>query len=150
MEFTAKVAKCEHYFLTLQTPNPVYLDKNVKYMVDIKPLKLTRSKDQNKYMWALISNISWITKTDLWDIYVSGLEKANVAYEYIACVPEAVENVRSMFRAVKLMGVEKVNGKDMATLKCFIGSSKFNTKQMTDLIDYFTVWLEQLEKGLDM
>ena len=50
-------------------------------------------------------------------------------------LPDAVEELKKCFRAVKVLEYRQYNGKDMAVVKVYSGSSKFNTKEMSVLID---------------
>lgn len=63
------------------------------------------------------------------------LEKANAKYDYIACLPEAERMLKENFRAVKFIKKVDLNGKEGNAYKCFIGSSKMDTKEMSLLID---------------
>ena len=63
------------------------------------------------------------------------LEEANVAYDYLLALPEAEPMLRKSFRVVRKMGEREVNGKTLNVYQYFIGSSKFNTQEMTELIE---------------
>lgn len=151
MNIKAKLVSNRGGLLVLETEYPVALSTDSFYRVDIKPYKSSRSLEQNALMWEIITQIANATEgADKWDIYVSGLEKANVEYDYLACLPEAQESLKSVFRAIKPMGVMPTpNGKQLTVCKCFTGSSKYNSKQMTDLIEYFTDWLNEITKGAE-
>lgn len=129
----------------------VELETEQFYRVDIKPYKSSRSIEQNALMWELITQIANATAgADKWDIYISGLEKANAEYEYLACLPETEENLKRVFRAIKPAGVMPTpKGTQMTVYKCYTGSSKYNSKEMTELIDYFSLWLESIKKGAE-
>ena len=55
--------------------------------------------------------------------------------KYIVVRPEAVESVKGLFRAVEEMGGVIVDGKRGVQLKCTVGSSQYDTKQMARLIE---------------
>jgi hypothetical protein len=145
----AKLINNRAGIMVLEVANPLDIEINKDYLIEIKPYKSKRSIEQNALMWELITQIAQATRgADKWEIYISGLEKANAEYDYFACLPEAENTLRAEFRAVKQMGLMPTpNGKILNVYKCFTGSSKYNTKQMTELIDYFTDWLEELKKG---
>ena len=114
------------------------LEMNKKYTLDIKPYKSSRSLDQNKLMWSIIQQIAKVTGNDEMSIYMAGLEYANVKYEFILALPESENALRHVFRAVKIASSTRtINDKEMLVCKCYIGSSKFDTAEMTKLIDYF-------------
>lgn len=107
------------------------------YTVEIKEYKSNRSLEQNRLMWAIIQEISKKTGNDEMEIYCSGLEKMNVQADYLLGLPELESVLKKQFRAVKVMENREYNGKTMTVFKCYTGSSKFNTTEMTQLIDYF-------------
>jgi hypothetical protein len=43
--------------------------------------------------------------------------------------------LRHSFRGVKFIRMQEVNGKDCYVYKVYIGSSKMDTKEMTELLD---------------
>ena len=69
------------------------------------------------------------------DLYVDILEKCDIKHEFLLVLPEAIEHLKKVFRAVKVLEYRDYNGKQMAVIKAWIGSSKFNTKEMSLLID---------------
>ena len=126
------------------------LDPEKTYAIEIKEVKAKRSIQQNKYMWALIHEINVAINGragDDMEIYTMCLERANVKFEYIACVPEAEPALREAFRAIKFIQKVHTKGRETNMYKCFIGSSKMSTKEMTDLIE--TVLDVASEVGID-
>lgn len=113
------------------------LDSGELYTLEIKPYKSKRSLDQNALMWAIIQEISRVTGNDEMDVYSAGLEEVNVKADFFMGLPETEDVLRRQFRAVKIMENREYNGKMMTVYKCYEGSSKFNTEEMTRLIDYF-------------
>ena len=63
------------------------------------------------------------------------LEEANVAYDYLLALPEAEQMNKKTFRVVRKIDEREVNGKTLNMYQYFIGSSKFNTQEMTELIE---------------
>ena len=63
------------------------------------------------------------------------LEEANVAYDYLLALPEAEPMLKKTFRVVRKIDEREVNGKVLNMYQYFIGSSKFNTQEMTELIE---------------
>ena len=59
-------------------------------------------------------------------------------------LPETLEILRKSFRAIRKIDEREVNGKTLDMYQCFIGSSKFNTKQMKVLIDNVLEKLDEL------
>ena len=129
-------------------PLEIALEK--EYQLEIKELKSTRTIQQNKYMWALIHEISKEQGMDDMEVYIQALEEANAKYEYIMAPEEAEENLKKGFRAVKVVRPEIHNNKRFYVYKCFVGSSKFNTQEMTRLIDVIASWCHELNIPTDI
>lgn len=106
-----------------------------------KAHKESRSVLQNRMLWGVIGKISEVLNGEsshdsTMKIYAEILVKANVKYEFMLVMEKAKHILDSQFRAVIDMHQSReVNGVTLKMYKVFIGSSKFNTKEMTDLID---------------
>lgn len=110
--------------------------KKQEYRITLADVKSKRSIQQNNLLWAVIGDISQKTGINDWDIYCQLLELANAKYEYMLVLNEAIPMLKSQMRAVQdLHQIRVVNGKEMKAVKCYYGSSKFNTKEMNILID---------------
>lgn len=133
----AEIFDIKDNFITLKADTFFKLDIGKKYNIDFKQYHSSRSLQQNSMMWAIIQRISQETLNDEFEIYVDGLEKANCASEFMLILPEALESIKKTFRAVKVCESRDYNGKQMLVVKCFIGSSKYDSKEMTQLIEYF-------------
>ena len=57
---------------------------------------------------------------------------------------EAEDELRKNFRAVKVVRPEQFKGREMIVYKCFLGSSKLNTKEMNQLIEIIKYWADDL------
>ena len=112
-----------------------------KLEIDVKPFKSARSLEQNRMLWALLSKMAKAvschnTTVTREECYCIMLEEAGVKYDYLLALPETENELRKSFRAVRNMGITReVNGKELTMYQYFIGSSKFNTKEMTELIE---------------
>lgn len=113
------------------------LPKDRKMSIEIDEVKNKRSAEQNRYMWALLHDIDEAINgagaSGEWDLYCDCLERAGAKFEYVMCRTEAEKMLKTYFRAVKYAMPAETDG--MAYYKCFYGSSKMNSKEMTVLID---------------
>lgn len=125
------------------------LEDSKVYSMEIKEPKSKRTIKQNKYMWKLIHEISKINFQDEMEIYCLALEEANAKYEYLIGTEEVIDELRKNFRAVRVFRPEYVNGKKFIVYKCFIGSSKMNTKEMLHLLEIIISWAEELGINTD-
>lgn len=113
------------------------LEVGKRYNVDFKKYYSSRSLEQNRLMWKIIQRIAKETDNDEWEIYTQGLKHADCLSEYLMIIPEALESIRKSFRAVRVCQERIYNGKNVLIVKVFVGSSKFDTEEMTKLIEYF-------------
>jgi hypothetical protein len=111
-----------------------------KLQVEDKPHKSQRSLEQNRLLWALLGKMAVAQsgnkrQVSTEECYCEMLEEANVSYDYLLALPEAEPMLRKSFRVIRKMGEREVNGKTLNLYQYFIGSSKFNTQEMTELIE---------------
>lgn len=112
-----------------------------------------RTLMQNNLLWALLEIMALADNggrtgdTTAWDCYCDMIEKYGAKYEYMMCLPEALEGLREQFRALRVVERREYGSKEMLVCKCFYGSSKFDTKEMTQLID--GVFDRLAEMGVD-
>lgn len=129
------------------------LEKDKDYRMELNIVKSKRSIEQNNLLWQLIHEISQqvngtlANDSDDWEIYIQALERAGAKFEYIAVLPEAEKLLKEQFRAIKLMNSFEHNGRTFNSYKVYYGSSKFDSKEMTLLIN--TVLDMAAEVGID-
>ena len=111
------------------------LDDTKEYYVELREVKSKRSIQQNRYMWALLKALEEKSETDMIVWYCMALEECEARYDYVLGTKDIFTNLVSSFRAVQRVGKRIVNDKELTIYKCFYGSSKMNTKEMTKLID---------------
>lgn len=111
-----------------------------KLEVEVKPFRSKRSLEQNKLLWVLLGKMAVAmsgkkNKVSSEECYAIMLEEANVSYDYLLALPEAEPMLKKSFRVVRKVGERIVNGKTLNIYQYFIGSSKFDTQEMTELIE---------------
>lgn len=122
------------------------VDLEKDYSLELKEVKSKRTLQQNKYMWALIHSIAHhesMNQNEV-EIYSLALEEANSKYIYLMGTPEAEDELRKNFRAVRVVRPTVENGKEFIVYKCFIGTSKMDTKEMKKVLDIIIAWAEEL------
>ena len=107
---------------------------NTKFF-EVKEKKTTRTLQQNKLLWELIHKIAKKQNQNDMEVYCALLERADAKSEYIITATEMGEALRKIFRGVKFIRKQIVNDKECNIYKVYIGSSKMNTKEMTELLD---------------
>lgn len=116
-------------------PELLKLEMDKLYICEIKEPKSKRSLQQNKLLWKLIHSIAKETYQDDNDVYCGLLERADALSDYVITAIEMAEDLRKSFRGVKFVRMQEVNGRDCYVYKVYLGSSKMDTKEMTELLD---------------
>ena len=111
------------------------LDMDKVYLCELREPRSQRSLAQNRLLWKLIHEIAKETFQSDNDIYCALLERADALSDYIITAYDMEDHLRKSFRGVKFMRKQEVNGKECNIYKVYIGSSKMNTKEMTELLD---------------
>ncbi len=124
----------------------IELDVDKEYMIEIREVRSKRTIQQNKYMWALIREIAnnETIKQNETEIYSLALEEADAKYIYLLGVPEVEDELKKNFRAVRVVRTTVENGKEFIVYKCFIGTSKMDTKEMTRVLEIIIAWAKEL------
>lgn len=136
-EISAQEGAGGNLIITIAAPLPLAGHfENIKgeYLIEIKKHRQKRSLNANALFWKVCGSMAEILRVSDEDIYLQLLERYGVK-KYIVVKPEAVESVKGLFRAVDEMGSVYVDGKRGVQLRCTIGSSQYDTKQMGRLID---------------
>ena len=116
-------------------PELLKLDMDKLFICEIKEPKSKRSIQQNKMLWQLIHSIAKETHQDDMEVYCACLERADALSDYIITAYDMEDDLRKCFRGVRFIRKQEVNGKECNIYKVYIGSSKMDTKEMTELLD---------------
>jgi len=130
-------------YYNMRKATQLYNDlKDKEIHATLKEFKSSRSIDQNDMLWAIITQISDKVngshqEQDLMNIYGTLLQRANIKREYIRTLVQAKGILEQSFRAViEVVNSRKIeNGKETVGFWVYYGSSTFDTKEMTQLID---------------
>lgn len=124
----------------------IEVENGKEYILELKEVRSKRTLKQNRMMWALIRQIAnhESIQQDEVEIYVSALEEANAKFIYLLGTKEAENELKKNFRAVKVVRPTFEYGKEFIVYKCFVGSSKLNTKEMKRLLDIVIGYAEEL------
>lgn len=113
--------------------------------VEVKKHREKRSLNANGMLWACLSDIAKVLRTDKWSVYLQMLKRYGT-YTYICVKPEAVEGVKKQWRECEEIGDIDINGQKATQLLCYYGSSTYNTQEFSVLLD--GVFSEMKEMGL--
>lgn len=93
-----------------------------------------RSLNANALLWQCLDKIADELYTDKWEVYLHMLKRYG-KFTY-AIVPDgAVEKMRSMWRELEVVGKVDVNGRKATQILCYYGSSTYDTKEFSRLLD---------------
>ena len=95
-------------------------------------------------MWVLLSKMADVLKTTKDDLYLIMLERYGI-FTHIIVKASVVEKIKQEWRTVRELGEVTVNGKTGIQLQCFFGSSAYDTKEMSVLIDGVVQECKELE-----
>lgn len=142
--FTVKGSEKLSVNLAFEEQNAIKNKIEKELEVDIKPYKSKRSLEQNAALWFLLTKLAEGVlgskeKSSVEEMYCEMLEEANVQSEFILAPKEIEASLRKAFRAIRERSVRTIedkngNTREMTIYQCFIGSSKYNTKEMNELI----------------
>ena len=158
MEFTGQVQNVSKDWQTGQfqitfSINEASAINEINNIKDCKKLSIKavkhrerRSLDANAYLWVLLQKMAEALQRDKWGLYLDKLGEYGV-FTHIIVKPHIVEKVKEEWRTVKELGEVCVNGTTGIQLQCYFGSSTYNTKEMSVLID--GVVSEAKEMGIE-
>lgn len=145
MEFTGEIVgagyRGEDITITFTVNERSGIYEDYSKLVDCKKLRIKaekyrekRSLDANAYMWVLLQKMAEILHTSKDDLYLDMLSKYGV-FTHIIAKQKAVQRVKNEFRTVRELGEVTVHGVTGIQLQIYYGSSTYDTKEMSVLID---------------
>ena len=124
--------------------------KDKLYVLEVKEYRKKRSLDANAYAWVLINKIADVLRIPPTEVYWQAIQDISGNNEVIPIKEEAVAQFKQAWSShgtgwlVRELGKSKHEG--YRNLIVYYGSSVYDTKQMSDLIDH----LVQDCKALDI
>ena len=109
---------------------------------EVKQHREKRSLNANSYAWALITKIADVVGASKDEIYLHMLKR--YGQSSVVSVLSDV-NVSGFFKYYEEFGKSSLKGKDFTHYKVFKGSSEYNSREMTVLIDGIVAEAQELE-----
>lgn len=128
------------YFLNIEVPNSQLdelqklINKDVVKTVEIKQHREKRSLDANAYAFKLMSEIAKKLTSTTEEVYEQMLQRYGV-HDYCVVIIEALPTLKKVFKFIDVHNKVKVNGKDAVQVKCTLGSSNYDSLQMSQFIE---------------
>lgn len=105
-----------------------------KVQMSIAKYRAKRSLNANALLWHCLGKIADALRADKWDIYLRMLRRYG-QFTYICVKPQAVEAVKEQWRECEEIGTVDINGQEAVQLLCYFGSSTYNSKDFSVLLD---------------
>lgn len=106
----------------------------------VKKRKAKKSINANNYCWELCAQIAASVGLGSIDVYKDAVRHRGVYKDYDV-PPEEIENINNIWKDFGIgWFTEKVDRapEDKVTLRCYFGTSSYNTAQMSSIINYLT------------
>ena len=107
--------------------------------IECKEYRKKRSLDANSYAWLLIGKIADVLRTSKEEIYIKMLTRYGQREKQLISIIDNEEAIAMIYRATNnhctVVGEGTANGKQFKHLAILIGSSQYDTRQMSILID---------------
>ncbi len=113
-----------------EIPNLLMKDLDIKAVQH----REKRSLDANGLLWHCLQEIAVALKTDKWSVYLMMLKRYG-KFTYVVVKPNVVEAMKSQWRESEVVGEIDINGKKGMQMLCYFGSSTYNTKEFSVLLD---------------
>lgn len=110
--------------------------------IKIEKHKHHRSLNANKFLWEMLSTYAAAAHKDKWCLYLEMIGKYGKS-TLIAVTPEAVDDLKAVWRETKVLGPRIIEGKEMVEVLCYFGSSTYNTKEFADLLEGIAFEMKQ-------
>lgn len=108
------------------------LDKDTVYDVKIDKHREKRSLNANAYLWKLVTEIGNVLNKSKEEVYLQMLIDYGQS-EMVSILSEI--DVKGYFKYYKLAGTSLLNGKEFNHYKIYKGSSEYDTKEMSILLN---------------
>ena len=123
--------------------------KNRLYDLEVKEHRKSRSLDANAYAWVLMGKLAEAMQITPEEVYRQAIQNVGGNYEIIPIKEEAAAHFKRIWEAKGLgwpcvdMGRSKIPG--YRNLRAYYGSSTYDTRQMSVLIDNLVQDCKQLD-----
>ena len=113
--------------------------KRMLYDLEVKEHRKKRSLDANAYAWVLINKLADEMRITPLEVYRQAIQNVGGNYEILPIKEDAADHFKRIWEAKGLgwpcvdMGKSKIDG--YRNMRAYYGSSTYDTRQMSQLID---------------
>lgn len=101
-----------------------------------------RSLDANALLWHCLGQLAAALQTDKWSVYLLMLKRYG-KYTFIVVKKNAVEAMKRQWRECEEIGEIDIHGEPGIQLLCYFGSSTYDSKEFSVLLDGVKDEMEQ-------
>lgn len=116
-------------------------EQDKEKLFDLVEHRKKRSLNSNSYLWKLINEIANAMRMSKEEVYLQMLKDYGQS-EVISLLSSI--NVDGYFKYYEVIGESMLNGKEFKHIRIFKGSSEYDTKEMSILLDGVVREAEQL------
>lgn len=99
---------------------------------EVKPYRQKRSLNANSYAWALINEMANVLRTSKDEVYQEMLKRYGQS-QVISVMSDI--DISKFVKYYEPIGTAHLQGKDFTHYRCFIGSSEYDSREMSILLD---------------
>jgi len=99
---------------------------------EVKPYRQKRSLNANSYAWVLINEMANVLRTSKDEVYQEMLKRYGQS-QVISVLSDI--DISKFVKYYEPIGTAHLQGKDFTHYRCFIGSSEYDSREMSILID---------------
>ena len=118
------------------------LEQDQEKEYEVKEYRQKRSLNSNSYLWVLCNEIANVLRTDKEEVYFTMLKRYGQC-ELVSVLSNI--NVSGYFKYYEAVGISTLNNKEFTHYKVFKGSSEYDTREMSILIDGVVQEAKELE-----
>ncbi len=143
IDFTFSRAKwskdSEGFWVSFLVPESPWIKNFVEtvkgtFSATVKKYRAKRSNNANAYAWVLMQRIAEAIGSEKDSVYLEMLRRYG-QFTHLIVRPQVVERVKQEWRTVEELGEVTVNGQTGIQLRCYFGSSTYDSKEMAGFID---------------
>lgn len=99
---------------------------------EVKPYRQKRSLNANSYAWVLINEMANVLRTSKDEVYQEMLKRYGQS-QVISVLSDI--DISKFVKYYEPIGTAHLQGKDFTHYRCYIGSSEYDSREMSILID---------------
>lgn len=120
--------------VTFEIDGDIPLDKEHELEISVRRWREKRSLDANAYLWVLIGKIADALRESKEEIYFDSL-KCYGQGGAVSVEERFAEDFKRSYKYHEELGRSDLNGKTFVHFRFWVGSSEYNTEEMSILID---------------